>query len=276
MELCNLRKYFTEEIWEIIKDKLDITKEIRLRADRPIILNTLKGEYICQNIVSKNSINEIFNKICEYSIYAYEYSIKNGYITIPGGHRVGFGGQAVYRDGKISTLKYISFVNFRLVHDIVINNIEYEILKDKNVLIISSPGLGKTTLLRNIIRHLSTSMAERSVAVIDERNEISGSFNGVPTINLGPRTDVISDVLKVDGIDIALRSLGPYVIAIDEIGNQADLDAIYRCKASGVYVIASIHGNSLDDIKIKMKDKLRIFDEIILIKSLGEYECFSN
>lgn len=254
----------------------DLT-EIRLRINCPLIIFIKNNEYvISEYIVNEEDIKTAFNLITEYSAYSFESSIRNGYITIPGGHRVGLGGQVVMDDKGINIIKNIKFMNYRISHDLKNAGCELvnKIVEEKeNLLIISPPGLGKTTLLRNIIRGYSN-LKGINVTVVDERNEIGGSYRGVPMINLGLRTDIISDCTKYSGIVMAIRSMAPKVIAVDEIGSGADFKAIEYAVNSGVSVVATIHGKDLAEAREKLgQDIDKIFKRKIVIKSMGEYVC---
>ena len=121
-------------------------------------------------------------------------------------------------------------------------------------LIVSPPGKGKTTMLRDIIRNLSNGIKEmnflgKTCGVVDERGELAAMYQGVPQNDIGIRTDVIENVSKAKGIDILIRTMAPQIIACDEIGQKEDVMAILRAITSGVNGIFTMHGNSLEDIK---------------------------
>ena len=221
-------------IQEIIKYKasFDYIEEIRFRNNKPVILKFTEKEIITNCLVKNENLRDIFNKICKYSIYAYQNEIINGFITIKGGHRVGITGQAVIDNNKIVNIKYLSSLNFRISHNIencsnfllkyILNIEKNEIF---NTLIVSSPGAGKTTILKDLVKKLSDGIKEfnflgQDVCVIDERGEISNMYEGICNNDLGIRTDVILNITKPEGIKMAIRSMAPKVIVSDEIGNM--------------------------------------------------------
>ena len=278
-----ISNYFNEKIRGCIQSlchKNSIT-EIRMRIGKPLIINFINNEVVLEHvIVTEGDIKDTFNIATEYSAYAYEDNIKNGFLSGPGGHRIGFGGVAVTDNGSITGLKNIMFLNIRVCHQI--ENCSFDVYKKihlnerlRHTLIISPPGLGKTTLLRDLIKNISNNKRGTSICVIDERNEIAGTFRGIPTIDLGKRTDIISNCNKKDGILMAVRAMGPQVIAVDEIGGTEDMTALRYASVSGVVVIATLHGESVEDAKNKMgQDLLTFFKNIVVIKEKGEYICY--
>lgn len=272
--------YFNEKIRQAISNyrECDIY-EIRLRINEPIVLNTSFGEQVKMTcIVCEQDIKDSFNRVTEYSAYAYEENLVAGYITVPGGHRIGVGGYMTLQSDKSVAVKNIRFLNFRVRH--FVNGCSDEILKKilekglDNILIISPPALGKTTLLRDMIKNISNKSSGTSICVIDERNEIGGCYKGIPTIDLGMRTDVISNCSKADGILMAIRAMAPTIIAVDEIGGAEDMKALEYAGISGVKIMATIHGKDVEDVREKLGDKmLSIFSTKVIIKGIGEYIC---
>jgi len=257
--------------------KLSEICEIRIRINRPVILSSKDKDYIVNRngneyIVTKEIINRIFESICGNSVYAFTDEISNGFITIYGGHRVGISGKPLYKEGKIYSIKDISGLNFRIAREVkgVADNIISKIKVNEefvSTLIISSPGLGKTTLLRDLVRQISNE--GHNVSLVDERSEIAGCFLGIPQNDVGIRTDIMDAVLKPNGIKMMVRSMRPEFVATDEIGTDEDAEAIEYAVNSGVKILATAHGDKMEDLykSKKMKKLLQagVFDKFIFI-----------
>lgn len=230
--ICNLLKK------EINEDIIKNLQEIRIRCNRPIILKLKNEDKIIDYIINQCELLQVLEKICNNSIYAYKNQICNGFITVKGGHRIGITGTAVIEGEKVINLKYINGLNFRIAREVL--NCSEKIIGqiiDKenntiyNTLIVSPPGKGKTTMLRDIIRKISNGISEfnflgKNCGVIDERGEIAAMYHGIPQNDIGIRTDVIENISKAKGMKMLIRSMTPEIIACDEIGSKEDIEAI--------------------------------------------------
>lgn len=261
-------KYFPPNIAQILYNAINQNarikqeaQEIRIRVERPIIIKLRNLDVMIEYKINQSEILQILEKICENSIYAYKRQICEGYITIKGGHRIGLTGSAVIENGEIINIKYVTSLNFRIARQILncSNKILGQVLNLKeqtifNTLIVSPPGKGKTTILRDAIRRISNGIEElnfkgKTCGVVDERGEIAAMYRGIPQNDVGIRTDVIENITKSKGMKILIRTMSPEVIACDEIGTKEDAEAISEALISGVKGIFTMHGSNLEDIK---------------------------
>lgn len=271
-------------------------EEIRLRTMKPLMLVFNNKDYMITHdgkitqdcsqayYLTQDDINKTFHFISQCSVYSFEEELKNGYITISGGHRVGFSGHVILENDVIKTIKNISSINIRIAKEIIgaaDKVLPYIIENGKvlNALIISPPRAGKTTLLRDLVRQLSNGVESLgvpglNVGLVDERSEIACCYEGLPQNDIGIRTDVLDGCPKAKGIMILLRSMSPDLIATDEIGRNEDVLAIEEAINAGVAILTTAHGSDLDEIKKrpairKLVDR-HFFDRyIILSKKMG-------
>lgn len=291
-----LWKVFSLQLRQILM-KMNIEferlQEIRLRVWEPLLIIYDNREFfVGENGRLNTSMNEVYivtpedirntlDFISQYSLYAYEDEIRQGFITIQGGHRVGIAGKVVMEDHGIKTIRHISFLNIRLSHQVkgCGNELLSQIEDDngiKHTLIISPPRCGKTTLLRDLIRLLSDGVEGKAgvtVGVVDERSEIGACYQGIPQNDLGKRTDILDCCPKAYGMLMLIRSMSPVVIAVDEIGSREDIEAIEYVINAGCTILATVHGNSIEDIRNKpVLRKLveeRIFDRYVVLNNKG-------
>jgi len=273
VEKLQFLQYLPDEAVEIIRKEGDeyLSKitEIRLRASKPIIVYARKREKILSEKASPQLIKKTIELISGYSLYAWEDELRAGFITLPGGCRVGLCGKVVVEDEKIKTLSNISAINMRIKHevrgcaDIVIKSIK----SIGHTMIISPPGCGKTTLLRDLARQISD--GGKTVAIADERSEIAGCYMGIPVNDVGIRTDVLDRCPKSAGMVMLLRSMSPEFIIADEIGTEKDIRAIEQIVNAGVKIICTAHGNGIKDIREgnKLKSLVGLFDNYIVLSA---------
>lgn len=269
-EILRLFPDYQRERWRKVLRNCDELQEIRMRINRPILLMRGQQEFFLSRegeltvhakqagCMTAKELKDMLNHICQYSLYAFADELKQGYLTVPGGHRIGIAGQVVLRDrGEILSVKHISYMNIRISHEIKgaadsLLPFLYERGELYNVMIISPPGCGKTTLLRDLIRQVSDGNRYgmgRTVGVVDERSEIAGSYQGIAQNDVGSRTDIMDACPKALGIMMLLRSMAPRVIAVDELGEKEDIHAIGQAVLSGVGLLVTIHGEGIEDVK---------------------------
>lgn len=293
-EILHIFPDYMRKRWEVAAQRIDELQEIRFRAGREIIVVmngqegylseegelTADSRQACRMTVQE--IEAVLNHICGYSLYAFSDEIKQGFMTIPGGHRVGMAGQVILEeDGRVRNMKYIRSMNIRISHEIKgvadpILSYLYENRRLLNTLLISPPGCGKTTLLRDMVRQVADGnryAKGMNVAVVDERSEIAGCYMGCPQNDVGMRTDVLDACPKVTGMMMLLRSMAPQVVAVDELGSEADIRAMCQVMQCGSRMIATIHGDSLQEIRGKdfLKDVMnrQLFGRYILLEKVS-------
>lgn len=280
-------RYFPIDIRDVLEKEIlqedEFLEEIRIRVKKPIILKFNNKEKIVRYFITAEEILNILQMICENSIYSYQHQIAEGYVTISGGHRVGISGSCVVENGKVININYINSLNIRIARQVLgasekilrhILNFEENMVK--NTLIVSCPGAGKTTILKDISKQISTGIKEfnfksLNVGIVDERGEIASLYKGVPQNDIGLKTDVIDNISKGTGMKMLIRTMAPQVIIADEIGCVEDVEAINYAMCSGCKGIFTAHGKSLEDLYLNQFIKQliigHVFEIIIFLDS---------
>ena len=240
--------------------------EIRIRKGQPLCLRSPAGNrYVSGDgqrvwdwrqayCPGTEDISQTLELMSRYSLYAVQEEIRQGFFTLPGGYRVGLCGRAVLDGGRVRTLREIGGLCVRLCR--AVPGCSRGILPYldgtgglPSVLIVSPPGLGKTTLLRDLLRHYSG--LGYSMGLVDERSEVAGCYGGLPQLDVGPHTDVLDGCPKAWGMEMLLRSMGPQGIAVDELGGRADWAALEQAAHGGVGVLGTLHGGGVEDARKK-------------------------
>ncbi len=248
-------------------------EEIRLRIGRPVMLLGKGREYFWnqkEHILQKNreqayiwnerDMKETLSRMSQYSMYALEEELRNGFFTIQGGHRIGVAGRTVCEQGKIRSFRNICSLNIRIARQkrgCAKEVLPWMIKGDTiyNTLILSAPGVGKTTMLRDCIRLLSEGaegFAGKKIGVVDERSEIAASFFGVPQNDLGDRTDVLDSCPKAEGMRLLVRSMSPQIIAVDELGSKEDCIAVEEILHCGCQILGTMHAQDAEELQEKI------------------------
>lgn len=271
-----LPKKIADQIRQIPPIQKEELEEIRIRINRPIEI-TLKGtpRFLSYFIQPEDAFH-LMNKISQFSIYTLEEELKRGYITVSGGHRIGLAGKVILENGRVKAIRDISSFNIRIAREkvgIAESIIPYLFRENwLNTIIIGPPQTGKTTLLRDIARIMSTggrTIPSYKVGIVDERSEIAGCVNGVPQLTFGCRVDVLDACPKAEGMMMMIRSMSPDVLIVDEIGRREDAEAIQEAVHAGIKLIMTTHGTSLEDIQKRpsLKEILdqRIFERFVVL-----------
>lgn len=268
-------------------------QEIRLRVNRPVCICCPGGTYfLTENgrlscrpdtgtlTAGRRDLEESFRNLCSYSIYSHENEIRNGYITLSGGHRAGICGTAVLQSGSVGGMRDVSSINLRISREIrgaadaLLDGLG-ERLRE-GLLLAGAPSSGKTTILRDLARQLSSGIRGdiRKVAVVDERGELAGTYLGVPQNDLGLCCDVLDGYPKAEGILLAVRSLSPEYIVCDEVGSDAEVEAVGQGLNTGAALIASIHAGSAAELMRRAQARALLrtgaFGSVAVLDGAGE------
>lgn len=277
-----LKRYLPEVIYNAISRYLNYAdiNEIRMRVNCPLVVSIKNKKYFVGEkgfcnyedaiICTYEMMQNFVYKLCDNAVYAVNDQLKQGFITLPKGVRVGICGEVVYNDGQVVTIKNFQSANIRIPHSIKgcsLFALDYMMDKDfLNTLVISPAGAGKTTFIRDVVYQLSQQNYCYNVLIADERNEIASVYNGVAEMPLGNFVDIYSNCSKEFAFKQGLRSMKPDIFVTDEIDIDKDLQSIIDASNSGVKVLASIHSDNITELKQK-----RGFDKIINNKVFDRY-----
>lgn len=218
-------------------------EEIRIGIGRPLRLRYAAGEREFWPMAHQEQVEEVLQRTCHHSVYAYAETIAEGYLTIPGGHRIGLCGTGIRSEGGVQSMQNISSLNIRIAREVTGCADDLIGLVQGSVLLLGPPGSGKTTLLRDLIRQLSD-RKKQYIGLADERCEISAQSD----LHIGARTDVLLQIPKAKAMLMLLRSMRPDWIAVDEITSPEDVDAMEMISYCGVRLIATAHGVDRQDL----------------------------
>jgi stage III sporulation protein AA len=263
--------------------------EVRIRQNRPVLVNVKGQLYYIENncitpkvnsplIATKQTIESILFKVTNGSMYAYTEQMKQGFLTIAGGIRIGLVGEVVSENNSVISVKHISSLNIRIPHEVIgCSSPIFESLVHNgtlyNTLIISPPGAGKTTLLRDLARATSEYFPQQNVLILDERYEISATVEGQAQLNVG-QADVLLGGTKQMGFENGIRSMSPHLIFTDEIATKQDIASIVYASGCGVRVVATVHAASQQDLLQKPHFKKllqkKVFTRFVVLSSRTE------
>lgn len=272
---------------QVLKEHID-TEEIRIRIGQPMELRCKAKSLWLPDKITPDDIEEMLTFISRYSIYAYEEEIRQGFLTIEGGNRIGFAGQVRMEEGQVSCMTNIRFLNIRIAREQKgcareLLPLLYEEEELQNTLLISKPGIGKTTYLRDCIRLISDGDGKK-VCVIDERSEIAACHLGIPQNDVGKRTDVLDGCPKQEGMRMALRSMSPEVIAVDELGGEEDAFAVQQMVLCGCKILGTMHGDNIEQILqmagVKEMYEKKLFQRYVFLRKREDgrrtYEIYNQ
>lgn len=255
--LALLPSTISDKVLTLPQDLIDRIEEIRVRTNRVLEVTARGKPYFLSYTVTEEDSEQLINKLSRHSFYTLEEELKRGYITIEGGHRVGLAGKVILEGGVVKGIRNLSSFNIRIARQkLGIAQSIFPYVYDsgwKHTMIIGSPQTGKTTLLRDLARMISTGVPEKKippfkVGIVDERSEIAGCVNGIPQLMFGPRVDVLDACPKAEGMMMLIRSMSPDVLIVDEIGRMEDGQAIQEAVNAGITLVMTTHGSTFAEV----------------------------
>ena len=242
--------------------------EIRVRKGKHMTYLTPLARTTTDHIVTDAEFEDLLSRITDRSLYAITEKLTCGYLPLKGGIRVGVAGEGVRDGDRIKTVKHITSLAIRIPHQIfgIANFLGINGYFKQNILIVSPPAAGKTTLLREIARTLSD--RGKNVVILDERGEISGAGEGGFAMNIGANTDVFFGFPKILAYENALRAMNPDYIITDELSGEGDVGGVLRAFYGGVKVVATLHGANTDVFHGVFAPLEQVFDRIVLLSKI--------
>ena len=249
----------------ILRDLPQSVTEIRVRKGKRLAYLTPLTRVLTDRVVTESEFQDLLALVTDRSLYAITEKLVNGYLPLKGGVRVGVAGEGVADGDRIKTVKHITSLTIRIPHQIkgVASFLGIDGNFNQNVLIVSPPAAGKTTLVREIARCLSDQ--GKNVVILDERGEIAGVGEGRFAMNVGENTDVLFGFPKNLAYENALRALDPDYIVTDELSGEKDVNGVLRAYYGGVKVAATLHGEDLDVFRGVFAPLDKVFDRIVLL-----------
>nr|WP_237760109.1 stage III sporulation protein AA [Sporolactobacillus inulinus] len=286
--LKQILSYLPEPMQQIIlrmtETERNALEEIRCRTKCPLELiisgkRWMPPEGVTMPIFQKEQARHMLQQLAKYSLYTLDEELRRGYVTIPGGHRIGLAGHVITENGHVLRLRDVTFFNIRLAKQKVgaaLPLVPYLYQRNRwfSTLLIGAPQTGKTTMLRDLARLVSEGIPDRylpsrKTAIVDERSELAGCVDGVPQNRLGVRADVMDACPKAEGMMMMIRSMSPEVLIVDEIGGAEDTKALLEALNAGVAVMASAHGFTFDQLlhrpSIRPLIEAQLFERYVIL-----------
>ncbi|MBO0995270.1 stage III sporulation protein AA [Bacillus sp. SD088] len=233
-------------------------EEIRLRIGKQVEVAAKGQPHFLSYIFTKEDAEQFIAKLANHSFYTLDEELKKGYVTIDGGHRIGLAGKVILENSHVKAIRHLASFNIRIAREkigVAEKYLPFLYQENwKNTMIIGAPQTGKTTLLRDIARMISTGsshqkLTAKKVGIVDERSEIAGCVHGIPQLQFGPRIDVLDACPKAEGMMMLIRSMSPDVLVVDEIGREEDQLAIMEAVNAGIALMMTTHGHSFEEVR---------------------------